>query len=260
MPRRKAITKKARFEVFKRDSFKCQYCGRSAPDVLLRVDHIHPVSKGGDNDIINLITACFDCNSGKSDVLIDDKAAIVRQREQLEALNDRRSQLEMLLNWRDELRKIEERGIDAAAQEWRKVTPGYSLTESGRDHVSKLIRKYGLPAVLEAMDAAKEKYVQVVDGKATLESADIAYAKLGGICYMRSLGGDEQRLHYIRGICRNRFDGVVGYVCLNMLKEAAEEGANLDGLEALAKAASTWFEWKQWMLEGIDMLRKENNG
>lgn len=260
MTKRKAITKKIRFEVFKRDSFKCQYCGRSAPDVLLRVDHIHPVAKGGDNEIINLITACFDCNSGKSDVLIDDKAAIVRQREQLEALNDRRSQLEMLLNWRDELRKIDERGIEAASDEWRKVTPGYHLSESGRDHVAKLIKKYGLPAVLDAMDAAHEKYIEIIDGKATLESADLAYAKLGGICYMKSLGGDERRLHYIRGICRNRFDGVVGYVCLDLLKEAVQAGASVEGLEALAKEASTWFEWKNWMAEGIEMLRNENNG
>lgn len=31
--KRKAISKRVRFEVFKRDSFKCQYCGKCAPDV-----------------------------------------------------------------------------------------------------------------------------------------------------------------------------------------------------------------------------------
>jgi 5-methylcytosine-specific restriction endonuclease McrA len=54
---RKQISKKLRFEVFKRDSFKCQYCGNSAPDVILHVDHIEPISKGGDNSILNLITS-----------------------------------------------------------------------------------------------------------------------------------------------------------------------------------------------------------
>ena len=67
MAKRKGISKSTRFEVFKRDSFTCQYCGKSAPDVVLEVDHINPVSKGGDNDISNLITACFDCNRGKKD-------------------------------------------------------------------------------------------------------------------------------------------------------------------------------------------------
>jgi 5-methylcytosine-specific restriction endonuclease McrA len=40
-----AISRKIRFEIFKRDSFKCQYCGRSAPEIVLNVDHINPVSK-----------------------------------------------------------------------------------------------------------------------------------------------------------------------------------------------------------------------
>jgi len=62
---RKPIGKKVRFEVFKRDSFTCQYCGKGTPHVVLELDHIIPVSKGGDNNIINLVTACFDCNRGK---------------------------------------------------------------------------------------------------------------------------------------------------------------------------------------------------
>ena len=65
MTRRKAIPKKVRFEVFKRDKFTCTYCGRKAPDVVLEVDHIIPVAEGGKNDIMNLTTSCRDCNRGK---------------------------------------------------------------------------------------------------------------------------------------------------------------------------------------------------
>ena len=60
-----AITKKIRFEVFKRDNFKCQYCGKEAPEVILEADHINPKSKGGTDDMLNLITSCFDCNRGR---------------------------------------------------------------------------------------------------------------------------------------------------------------------------------------------------
>jgi hypothetical protein len=62
---REPISKQLRFEVFLRDSFTCQYCGRSAPDVVLHVEHKHPVSRGGKNDIGNLVTACSACNLGK---------------------------------------------------------------------------------------------------------------------------------------------------------------------------------------------------
>lgn len=64
---RKSTGKKLRFEIFKRDGFTCQYCGAQPPDVVLVIDHIKPVSQGGDNDLLNLITACESCNQGKAD-------------------------------------------------------------------------------------------------------------------------------------------------------------------------------------------------
>lgn len=60
------MSKKVRFEVFKRDNFTCQYCGKKPPDIMLEIDHILPKDKKGNDDILNLITSCFDCNRGKS--------------------------------------------------------------------------------------------------------------------------------------------------------------------------------------------------
>jgi len=60
-----AISKGKRFEIFKRDGFTCQYCGRRPPDVVLEVDHIDPRCSGGTDQEINLITSCWDCNRGK---------------------------------------------------------------------------------------------------------------------------------------------------------------------------------------------------
>ncbi len=59
-----------RFKILKRDGFRCHYCGKSPkkdPDVVLHVDHIKPISKGGSWDEKNLITSCKECNLGKSD-------------------------------------------------------------------------------------------------------------------------------------------------------------------------------------------------
>ena len=54
-----------RFQVFRRDGFTCRYCGRSAPEVRLHVDHVIAWSRGGTNQIENLVTACEPCNLGK---------------------------------------------------------------------------------------------------------------------------------------------------------------------------------------------------
>lgn len=69
-----AVSKSLRFEIFARDAFTCQYCGKRPPEVVLEVDHIHPVSKGGGDEEINLITSCYDCNRGKSAKVISEVA------------------------------------------------------------------------------------------------------------------------------------------------------------------------------------------
>lgn len=72
-----AVSKRLRFEVFRRDNHTCRYCGESAPNVKLTVDHVVPVSLGGSDEPGNLVAACGDCNSGKTSVspdapLVDD--------------------------------------------------------------------------------------------------------------------------------------------------------------------------------------------
>jgi DNA-directed RNA polymerase subunit RPC12/RpoP len=66
MYKRKPISTRTRFEVFKRDGYLCQYCGDHPPQTILHVDHIVPVKDGGSNDLENLITSCITCNLGKS--------------------------------------------------------------------------------------------------------------------------------------------------------------------------------------------------
>ncbi|MEN9448441.1 MAG: hypothetical protein RJA25_1731 [Bacteroidota bacterium] len=56
-----------RWQVFRRDNWRCVACGRSAEDnVILHVDHIIPRSKGGKDELENYQTLCETCNIGKS--------------------------------------------------------------------------------------------------------------------------------------------------------------------------------------------------
>lgn len=51
-----------RQRIFKRDGFRCSYCGISKN---LTIDHILPKSRGGGNTWLNLTTCCKNCNRVK---------------------------------------------------------------------------------------------------------------------------------------------------------------------------------------------------
>jgi hypothetical protein len=52
-----------RLRVFERDGYKCRYCGKQLTRFTATLDHLQPVSEGGDNSFDNLVTACLHCNS-----------------------------------------------------------------------------------------------------------------------------------------------------------------------------------------------------
>lgn len=66
-----AVSKRLRFEILRRDGFRCYYCGRTPAAVELHVDHVVPVTLGGSDDPKNLVCACERCNGGKSSVPVD---------------------------------------------------------------------------------------------------------------------------------------------------------------------------------------------
>ena len=175
MAERKAIGKKLRFEVFKRDKFQCQYCGAKAPDVVLQCDHINPVSKGGENELLNLITSCKDCNAGKSDRLLDDQSTLEKQREQLAELEERRQQLEAMLEWRDELSRFDDEVVAVVVAHWISLTPGFSVNEQGILNFRKWLGRFEIQEVLDAMDISSRQYLRYgKDSQLTHDSVNTA--------------------------------------------------------------------------------------
>ena len=70
----RAISLSLRYEVLKRDNFKCVKCGRSPATevgVELHIDHKVPYSKDGKTELSNLQTTCSDCNLGKGNRHLD---------------------------------------------------------------------------------------------------------------------------------------------------------------------------------------------
>lgn len=244
MAKRKAISSRVRFEVFKRDSFKCQYCGASSPDVILHVDHIKPVAKGGDNSITNLITSCESCNLGKSDVELDDSAAVNKQKAMLDEMNVRREQLEMMLAWRDMLKGIDDMAINAVSDEIEQYAEGSVVNATGRKKIKAALKSYSLSDVLDAID----KFASARNGTLDDENTNKLINNLKKICGYKDMPEDKKKIHYIGGILRNRvyFNSGAYY---KMMQVATDRGINLDGVQELAKTCKNWTEFKTALAE-----------
>lgn len=67
---RAGMSSRLRFAILRRDGFRCRYCGATAQDARLVVDHVQPIADGGTNDTHNLVTACGPCNAGKASVTL----------------------------------------------------------------------------------------------------------------------------------------------------------------------------------------------
>lgn len=179
MGKRKSTGKRQRFNIFKRDRFTCQYCGRTPPTVVLVIDHILPIAAGGGEEDSNKITSCEACNQGKADGLLTTIPQAIDA--QLAAQVDRQEQLreynKFLLAARKEL--------DDTAREigtyWNdRLTPStagkFTFGADRRTSVRRFLER--LP-VSELFDAV-----------------DIAFSRKPP-----HRGGDEDTFKYFCGIC-----------------------------------------------------------
>lgn len=171
MSKRKAISKRVRFEVFKRDAFTCQYCGAHPPGALLHIDHIEAVANGGLNDIDNLITACEPCNLGKgarplnvAPESLSDKAARVAEAE------------EQLAGYGAIMAARRERIL---ADAWRVVdvlTGEDSINRDRLQSIKKFVERLGVHEVIEAAEIARA---------AAIRSHERSFRYFCGVCWSK---------------------------------------------------------------------------
>ena len=251
--KRKNIPNKLRFEVFKRDSFTCQYCGQSAPNVVLEVDHLLPVSKGGDNDILNLITSCWTCNNGKSNILLTDNTMLEKQKAQLDELNEKRLQLEMMIEWRESLNNLD----DDIAQKIADYFGGQAncdVNETGLKKIKQWTKKFTYQQILEAVELSVNQYVK----KGTNTETNKAFDMVPRICAAKKrqaeTGEDLSHLYYIRGILRNRVY-CNDQVAIQLLKDANELCIADSELKEIALTSANWTEWRETMQELISSTK-----
>ena len=235
--KREPISKKLRFEVFKRDNFTCQYCGRMAPEIILEIDHINPISNNGDNNILNLITSCRDCNRGKGKRKLTDKQELEKQQEQLKELNEKQEQLKEMLKWKKELEKFNDKQVN----EIEKLIFPETFTEYGRNNIKKHIDKYGFEEVYESFKIAINRY--------ELEEAT---KKLGGILYNRKMQNTNPNLYLINKICYyakkkyNFFDEVK---IKTFIKKNKLDSEQIEEILDIIKMCRNWSQFRDTLEE-----------
>jgi len=254
---REAISKKLRFEVFKRDSFKCQYCGKASPEVVLHVDHIKPVKEGGKNHITNLITSCIDCNLGKGARTLDDNSVMEKQKKQLDDLNERREQLKMMMEWREELNHLEDDQIDYIDNRISELS-GYGLSDYGRNEMRKTIKKYDYSLILESLEKSATQYLKKdKTDKITSESASKFIDYIPKICngtLISQQHPEYKEINYIKGIMRNRFNYFDASKANQIIRSGFDSGVNLNKIADAAKTAKNWTEFRELIQDLVDKV------
>lgn len=193
MAERQAISKRMRFEVLKRDAFTCQYCGKQPPDTVLHMDHITPVSKGGKNTLLNLITSCTDCNLGKSDKELSDDSAVKKQQKQISDLAEKKAQIKMMIEWRESLINADDLLADSVVKIVNHYLDGYTVSKIGKDDIKKAIKKSGYQQVIDAVEKCFSS---------SFDSEE--FRKKWGKAIQFCTASNKISINYAKGILRNR--------------------------------------------------------
>lgn len=150
-----AIGKRLRFEIFKRDGFRCRYCGANAVATLLHVDHVIAVAEGGGDDPENLVTACADCNLGKSSVSLGDSR--LQNPQPTDAMLEHAEQMRAYLAAARELDEARDEIVQAVVNRWAELVDRDGMPESIVASMPYWIEQIGLDAVLKGVGAVARK-------------------------------------------------------------------------------------------------------
>lgn len=169
------LSKKLRFNVFKRDEFVCQYCGRKPPAVVLEVDHVQSVKDGGSNDDYNLITSCFDCNRGKGVGTLE--AAPIDLAARAALLEERLEQTKAYEKLLRKQRHAVNENIEGVVAIYELAFEGWTLKDNARRSIRQFLLKLPAIEIGEAMEMACDRVER-----------DSAFKYFCGVCWKKIKG------------------------------------------------------------------------
>lgn len=167
-----SISVRIRFEVFKRDRFTCSYCGGHPPDVLLEVDHVIPRAAGGSDEMENLVTACWNCNRGMSDRLLDEGDRPTVSAKTVEALEERLTQAKAYVELLNQLSNVTDAMFERVKEEWYRAFGATTVEESTGT-------VWRLPGGSWPKEATVRIFLRELDLEQILGAVDIAASRVG---------------------------------------------------------------------------------
>jgi regulator of RNase E activity RraB len=227
---RKSISKRTRFEVLKRDQFKCVYCGNSAPDFILHIDHVKPIADGGSSEIFNLVTSCDSCNLGKSDVPLNDYQSLSKQKLQMEIIENNQKELAELIEKQNRITGKENDEMEVISK-YFKAFREIDLDDNEFKELKKLKNRFGLEELLISIKISMETY----------PTNHLACRKLGGILFNRKLERENPDLFEIMKIKRKFSRGSEDRRnFIAVCQELLEDGWTVDIIIKISKGTKSY--------------------
>ena len=252
MEERKQISKKMRFDVLKRDSFTCQYCGKQAPNVVLEIDHIKPVYEGGKNTMLNLITSCFECNRGKGKRKLDVNSSLNKELKELNVMQERNEQIKLMNKWRKQLEK-ESEDILKIVIEFIYTNTNLRITITGiqlKNTILKDVENYGINEYLKLLRETLSVYY-----KGNMKEVQKSLEKITTFKKINDENKEKPYLkdiHYCTGILRNRLSRFEKSTAFNNLLCLHEDYGY--SIREIKDICFNVYSWNQFLIQCDDIM------
>ena len=240
------VFKRIKFEVFEKDSYRCQYCGNVAPNITLKLHRIQEV-QNNDNwlDPAYLSTSCVSCEDKRQGKSAGRNASAFIMLDELE---ERLEQLKMLISWRKGMVKIRRSQLIGIIDFWQDLVPGIYLNDDQKRVLLSLMNKYSSDEIRSSMRAvAKEKLQRQTDETLTKDAHDVAFEKIPETCIRNSKAKKNheiEELYQIHDVLKERLQGFFDSDrAIQWLNYARSWEVNTEELAHMALKVTNWTQF-----------------
>lgn len=175
---------------------------------------------------------------------------------------NKREEIEQIIQSKRDFNQLEEESVSIIAEYVEEKIYPFTLNANGMKGIEQLYRKFDHSDIIDAVDLSASKYLKYnADNEVEKDSVEDFVKKIGGILNLMNRPPIDQKIAYVKGICRNRFDYwnerngtaiLKDYVeslrCCNYSEHAIIEDFEQEVIPE-TKNARNWSQWRN-LIEG----------